>query len=137
MRQYAQAVRKDRSQRTGLALGSELACAGVAGTDFAKMVEAVDAGCVAVGEFDLDGVGADRSGGACRDFWLEHGQSGGTGRGTGSLVPAVTLSARRARAMVAEIWKIVEARVRVGPRNVHPSARGNVDLHFDGLLADV
>lgn len=109
MRQYAQAVRKDRGQRTGLALGSELACAGFAGADFAKMVEAVDAGCMAVGKFNLDGVGADGSGGARRDFWLEHGQSGGTGRGTGSLVPAVTLSARRARAVFAEIWKIVMA----------------------------
>lgn len=62
-----------QGQRTGLALGSELACAGFAGADFAKMVEAVDAGCMAVGKFNLDGVGADGSGGARRDFWLEHG----------------------------------------------------------------
>lgn len=101
------------------------------------MVEAVDARRVTVGEFDLDSISADGRGGASRNLGLEHRQSGAIDRVTGGLVLAVALPARCAGAMLAEIRKIVVAGMRVGPGNVHTGAGGDVDFHFDGLLADV
>lgn len=50
---------------------------------------------------------------------------------------AMAFTAGGAGAMLAQISEIIVAGMRVGPGDVHASARGDVNFHFDGLFADV
>ena len=130
------AVRKDR-RKIWLAFTAEFANADVAGTDFAEMIKAVDAGRVTVGEFDLDGISAHGGGSASRDFGPEHGQSRGVFFWRDTFILAIAFAAGGAGAMLAKIGEIIVAGMRVGPGDVDSSAGGDVDFHFDGLLANV
>lgn len=110
-----------------------------AGADAAKMVVAVDAGSVAVGEGDLDGVIAHRSGGFRARFGLKHRQRRRRDRtraGTGAL-PYPLVIARGAGTFVAKIREIVVAGVAVGPQDVDTGAAGYVNLHAGGLFPGV
>src|SRR3989475_3475689 len=112
---------------------AELQLAAVTRADGAQVVVAVDAGGVAVGEIDLNGVVAYRRGGLGLGLGLEHGQHGacrscafGAGQGGFFLAVVVTQSAG---AVVAQIDKIVVARVGLRPGGIHPSAAPDVDLY--------
>ena len=112
-----------------------------AGADGAEVVVAEDAGGVAVGEGDLDGVVADGGGLLRAGLGFEHGESRGRngprpGAGVGALsYPLVIASG--AGAFVAEIGEIVVAGVAVGPDDVHAGAAGYVDLYAGGLFSCV
>ena len=124
-----------------LAYGSaERSCALVTGADTAEMVVGVDAGGVAVGKRDLNGVIPYLRGGFGARLGLEHGQRGRRGhsrrRPEGCFFVALVV-ARRARALVAQIREIVMARVSVCPGNVHTGATRNVNLDASRFFSRV
>src|SRR3989454_10951082 len=97
---------------------AELQLAAVTRADGAQVVVAVDAGGVAVGEIDLNGVVAYRRGGLGLGLGLEHGQHGGCrscafGAGQGGFFLAVVVTPS-AGAAVAQIEQMVAG--PVGPR---------------------
>src|SRR2546427_12588725 len=90
---------------------TELQLAAVTRADGAQVVVAVDAGGVAVGEIDLNGVVAYRRGGLGLGLGLEHGQHGGCRAypflaAQGGFFFAV-VATQSAGAVVAQIDKIV------------------------------
>ena len=110
-----------------------------AGADAAEVVVAEDAGGVAVGEGDLDGVIADGGGLLCAGFGLEHGQGRGGNRscaGVGAL-PYALVIASGAGAFVAEISKIVMTGVTVGPGNVDAGAASYMNFNRRRFLAGI
>ena len=103
-----------------------------AGADAAEVVVAEDAGGVAVGEGNLDGVIADCCGFLRAGFGFEHWQGRGGRRscgGVGALSNAL-LIAGGAGAFFAEISKIVMAGVIVSPGDIDAAAAG--DVNFNG-----
>src|SRR5580704_6742567 len=114
--------------------GAERLGAFGAGADGAEVVVAVDAGGMAVGEADLDGVVADDGGGFGAWLGLEHGErrkrAASGSRGRESLFLAALVVARGAGTLFAQIGKCVVARVAVGPGDVDAGAR--LDVHSDG-----
>ena len=134
----------------------EFALAGFAGADHAEVFVAVDAGFMAVCEFELNGVIADGFGVAGFGLGLKQGQNrrpqrqrslgGGMGsssrwmtcgRRFGFGFASAVVFAIGAGAEFAEIGEIVMARVAIGPDYVHARAGGDVDLDALGLLANV
>src|SRR3989441_8706871 len=112
---------------------TELQLAAVTRADGAQVVVAVDAGGVAVGEIDLNGVVAYRRGGLGFGLGLEHGQHDGCrccafGAGQGGFFLAVVVT-QSAGAVVAQIDKIVVARVAVSPGDIHACASRDVHLY--------
>src|SRR5882724_2988905 len=112
-----------------------------AGADGAKVVVGVQAGVVAVGEVELDGVGADLVGGLGFGFGLEHGERVGRSEGRGSADEGVFFGAfvvaGGAGAFFAEVGEIVVGLVAVSPSDVESGAGGDVDLDGGGFLAEV
>src|SRR2546426_9449798 len=109
---------------------AELQLAAVTRADGAQVVVAVDAGGVAVGEIDLNGVVAYRRGGLGLGLGLEHGQHGGCracafGAGQGGFLLAVVVP-QSAGAVVAQIDKIVVAPRARTPGGIPP--RGGRDV---------
>ena len=113
--------------------------AGGAGADGSKMVVAVNAGGVAVGEGELDGVIAYGVSGFGGGLGLEHGEGGRGGWACGGEVGffLALVVAGGARAFFAEVVEIVVAGVAVGPGDVYAGAGGNVDFDVGGLSAGV
>src|SRR5713226_8872004 len=110
---------------------AELAGAVRARTDRTQVVETIDAGGVAVGELNLNGVVTHRFGGAGAGLGLEHGQRNRSRSGTGvacegGFFPALVIT-ERAGAEVAQVHEIVMAGVAVRPGDVH--ARAGRDVH--------
>jgi hypothetical protein len=110
-----------------------------AGTNAAKMVVAEDAGSVAVGKCDLNGVVANRRGRLRAELRLKHRERGG---GSGAHARASALSypfiiARGARALVAKVREIVVTRVTVRPGNVDPGAAGDVNFYAGRLFSRI
>jgi len=105
------------------------------------MLETVDAGRVAIGKFDLDGVAADGGGALSGDAGLEHGQQrgGSDGRAGRSHVRLflTLVIAESAGAVVAQVGKVVAAGVTVGPGDFHALARGDAYFYIRGLLARI
>src|SRR5258708_10899413 len=110
-----------------------------AGADAAEVVVAVDAGGMAVGESDLDGVVANLSGSFGAGLGLEHRQRrrGSCPRGgkTELLDPLVIASGPGA--LVAKIREIVMTGVTVGPGNVDAGAAGYMDFYRGWLFAGI
>jgi hypothetical protein len=118
-------------------LGAEGLGAGRTGADGAEMVVAVDAGGMAVGERELDGVVSDGVGGFGGGLGLEHGENGGRSRtrgGEGGFLFALVV-AGGAGTFVAEIGEVVVAGVAVGPGDVHTSAGGDVNFYAGGFFS--
>ncbi len=101
------------------------------------MIVGVDAGGVAVGEGDLNGVVADRRGGLRAGFGFEHGQRGKLRRRSrGELLLLVALFvARGAGAVIAKVGEVVMAGVAVSPGDIHAGAGRDVDFDVDGFAA--
>src|SRR5712692_7932479 len=119
---------------------AELAGAVLTGTDGSQIVEAVDAGGVAVGKIDLNGVVAHGVGAAGLGPGLEHGQHGGSrraGRGRRRPFPRTLVVAQRTGTLVAQINEIVVAGVVVRPGDVHATAGGDVYLHVRRFFSRV
>lgn len=124
--------------------GPEFAGAGIAGTDLSQVAKAVDAGGVAVGEINADGVIADSVRRRGFRLGLEHGEFGAqAGRRAGGSAERrrrfflARVVARGAGAIFAQISEIIVARVTVGPDDIHARAGGDVDLHGSGIFARV
>jgi len=102
------------------------------------MIIAENAGGMAIGESDLDGVVADGGSGLRARLGLEHGERGGRGGGAGGggLADALVV-AGGAGTFLAEVGKIVMAGVAVGPEDVDTSAGGYVNLYGRGLFSGV
>lgn len=113
--------------------------AGGAGADGSKMVVAIDAGGVAVGEGELDGVVAYGVGGLGGGLWFEHGECSGGGWARGGEVGFffALVVAGGAGAFFSEVVEIVMAGVAVGPGDVYPGAGGDVDFYGGGFFARV
>lgn len=78
------------------------------------MVEAIDAGGMAVGEFDLDRISPYRRGGSRGYFWFEHGKDGRAGRlGFDLGMPFVRFFACGTGAMFTKVGKVVVTDMRV------------------------
>lgn len=94
---------------------SKFARACFARADFTEMVEAVDAGGMAVGEFDLDRIGSYGRGGTGSYFRLEHGEDGDAAGGLRVDVGRLFMRffACSTGTMFAEIGKVVMTGVRV------------------------
>jgi hypothetical protein len=103
------------------------------------MVVGVDAGRMAVGERDLDGVVPylGCGGGSC--FWLEHRKNRGRGKGRRSFGERFFLGAfvvaGGAGAVVAEIGKVEMRDMAVGPGDVYAGVCGDVDFDARGFTA--
>src|SRR5437879_1897155 len=113
---------------------SESAGAIRAGADASEVIIAEDAGGVAVGKGDLDGVIADGCGLLSASLGLKHGQGcRGSWRGTRKRGFSYSLViARSARTFVAQVWEIVMAGVAVGPDDVDTRAAGHVNFYAGG-----
>jgi len=96
------------------------------------MVVGVDAGRVAVGKGDLDGVVPYLRGRLCAGFRLEHGKRGRRSksrRGFGKrFFLGAFVVARGAGAVIAEVGKIEMRDVAVGPSDVNASVCRDVDF---------
>jgi hypothetical protein len=110
-----------------------------AGANAAKMIVAVDAGGVTVGECKLDGIVADRGSFLRARFGREHRQRGGGSRArTGkSALSYPLIIARGARALIAKIGEIVVTRMTVRPRDVDTGATGYVNLYAGRFFAEI
>src|SRR5262249_53872591 len=103
-----------------------------------QLAVAVNAGGVTVGEFNLQGVIAERLGGAGAYFRFVHRKD--TCRGwrvghSGCLFFPPQVVAGRAGAFIAEESKIVMATVSIGPGDIQPGAGGDMHLHVSGFFA--
>jgi hypothetical protein len=109
------------------------------GADAAEVFVAVDAGGMAIGEGDLNGVIAHRGGLLGARLGFEHGQSGSgsEARGSKRALLFTLVVASRAGALLAEVGEVVVAGVAVGPGNVHAGAAGHVNLHVGRPCARV
>jgi len=95
---------------------------------------------MSVGEGNLDGVLPYRLSGLRARLWFKHGQSRRLKRRGGIRQRFLLLSfivACGAWAVVAQIHKVVMARVPVGPGNVHTRAAAHVYLHAGGLASQI
>src|SRR5579859_1195572 len=121
--------------------GAERFGALFAGADAAEMVVSVDAGGMTVGKRNLNRVIPYLCGGFRLRFGLEHGQRGrrchSWREGLEGFLFAALVVAGRARAFVAQVSKIVVARVAVGPDDVHTSTARNVNLDASWLFSRV
>jgi len=110
-----------------------------AGADAAEMIVAVDAGCVAVAEGNLNGVIADLRGSLRARLGLEHRQrgSGGVTRAGRSALSDPLVIASGAGTFLAKISEIVVAGVTIGPRNVDAGAAAHMNFHRGGLFAGI
>ena len=107
-----------------------------AGADGAEIVVGKDAGGVAVGERDLDGVVADLRGGLRAGLGLKHGKRGEwRGRRRELALLVALFVACGAGAVLAEIGEVVVAGVAVGPSDVNSCAGRDVDLYAGGFAA--
>src|SRR5258708_28340858 len=110
-----------------------------AGANTAEMIVAEDAGRVAVGKRDLNGVVANRGRRLRARLRLKHRQRGG---GSGSSAGDGALSypliiAGGAGTLFAEIREIVVTCVSVRPRDVNTGAAGYVNFYPGRLFAGI
>lgn len=93
---------------------------------------------MAVGKSDLNCIVADRGGGLCPRFGLEHGQYGRRrqygGRGLIAFLIALFV-AGSAWAFIPQIREIIMAGVAIGPGYVHASVIRDVNFDTRGLFA--
>ena len=110
--------------------GAKFLCARIARAYFPQVLEAVDSGGVRVGKFQLNGIISNCRSFFRRDSWFVHRQycSAARFRATFFVVLALIV-ANRAGAMIAQIRKIVSARVPVRPDDFDALACRHVDLH--------
>jgi hypothetical protein len=104
---------------------AEIPRAIVARADGPQVVEGEDAGGMAVGEINLDGIVANslrRPRAGLGLIHRQHTRSDWT---------------RRARTFFPQIHKVVVARMSIAPCNIHTFAGGNVNFYAGGLFARV
>jgi hypothetical protein len=109
----------------------------LARTNRPQEIEAENSRRVAVVKIDLQGIVANRMSRLSRKFGLEHREQRG-GQYRISLRPFrqffhALVIAHRARALLAQVGKIVMARVSIGPRDIDTRSRRYVDFHLCGL----
>jgi hypothetical protein len=103
----------------------------------AEVVVAEDAGGMAVGEIDLDGVVAYLRRGLSAGFGLVDGQKrrGGEIHGGHGVFLGALVIAGGTGAMLAEVGEVVVAGMTVSPGDVDAGARFDVDFDAGGLFA--
>jgi hypothetical protein len=125
-------------QRSG-GCGAESFGAVGAGANAAEMIVAEDAGRMAIGKRDLNGVVAHRRRRLCARRGLEHWQCGG---GSGARASESALSypliiAGGAGTLFAKVREIVVTCVTVRPGDVNTGAAGYVNLYGGRLFAGI
>src|SRR6266481_2818125 len=110
-----------------------------AGANTAEMIVAEDAGRVAVGKRDLNGVVANRGGRLRARLRFKHWQrSGGSGSSAGdSALSYPLIITGGAGALVAKIREIVMTCVTVRPGNVDAGPAGYVNFYAGRLFAGI
>ncbi len=123
---------------------AEIPRAIVARADGPQVVEGEDAGGMAVGEINLDGIVANSLRRPRAGLGLIHRQHTRSDwrrcarrRGwLGGFLVALVIT-RRARTFFPQIHKVVVARMSIAPCNIHTFAGGNVNFYAGGLFARV
>ena len=110
-----------------------------AGADAAQVIVAVDAGGVAVGEGDLNGVVADGGSLLRARLGLEHRQSrcGGGVRASRSALSDPLVVASGTRAFFAKIREIIMAGMTIGPGDVDAGSASHMNFYGAGFFSGV
>src|SRR5277367_5561729 len=116
---------------------AKIAFAGLAGTNFAQVLEAENSRRVAVGKLNLNRVVPHRIGALGGDARLVHGQQGRAGRGSALGFLLALVVAQRAGAMIPQKRKIVAAGMLVRPGDLHAFTRRDVHLDARRLFSRV